>query len=134
MHMALQLARQAARRDEVPVGAVIVQDGRIIGEGSNQAISAVDCSAHAEVVALRRAAAAVDNYRLPQATLYVTLEPCMMCAGALVHARVKRLVIGALEPKAGAVISHPLLQQAWLNHRVEVTQGICAEECGPRSC
>ena len=129
MRRALELARQAQLAGEVPVGAVAVRDGDVLGEGYNQPISSGDPTAHAEVVALRRAASAAGNYRLPETTLYVTVEPCMMCAGALVHARVGRLVYGAREPKAGAVDSHGLLSGDWLNHAVAVTSGVCEAEC-----
>lgn len=133
MQHALRLAEQAAAAGEVPVGAVIVRDGEMIGEGFNQPISACDPTAHAEVVALRDAARRVGNYRLVDATLYVTIEPCSMCAGALVHARIARLVFGAREPKAGVVCSHVgLLEGAFLNHRVEVEEGVLADECAGR--
>jgi tRNA(adenine34) deaminase len=131
MRRALELARRAAAAGEVPVGAVLVVDDEILGEGWNQPIGACDPTAHAEVVALRAAAARVGNYRLPGSTLYVTLEPCPMCAGALVHARVARVVFGAADPRAGAAGSvFNLLQSPALNHRAEVTEGILAEECG----
>ncbi|MEM9622304.1 MAG: tRNA adenosine(34) deaminase TadA [Pseudomonadota bacterium] len=130
MQKALQLAHHAAAAGEVPVGAVLVVDGKVVGQGYNQPISANDPTAHAEVVALRDAALHLQNYRLPGSTLYVTVEPCMMCAGALVHARVSRLVFGATEAKAGAVHSHPLLASAWLNHQPQITGGVLAEECG----
>ncbi len=130
MRAALALAAQGARAGEVPVGAVIVQEDEQIGAGFNQPIGAADASAHAEIVALRAATRRLGNYRLPNTTLYVTLEPCMMCAGALVHARINRLVYGALEPKAGVVVSHPLLDSSWLNHRVETTGGVLADQCG----
>jgi tRNA(adenine34) deaminase len=124
MRRALGLAEQAAVAGEVPVGAVLVRDGEILGEGWNQPISAADPTAHAEIVALRAAATRVGNYRLPGATLYVTIEPCTMCAGALVHARIARLVYGAEEPRAGAVRSAArALETPGLNHRVEVTAG-----------
>ena len=130
MSVALQQAAKANELGEVPVGAVIVRDDQQIGSGFNQAIQEHDATAHAEVVALRDAAKSVANYRLPHATLYVTLEPCMMCVGALVHARVERLVFGAFEPKAGAVVSHDLLGNDWLNHKIAVTSGVLAEQCG----
>ncbi len=129
MAQALALARQAADAGEVPVGAVVVEEGKVIGTGFNQPVSRHDPSAHAEIVALRAAGACKGNYRLPGTTLYVTLEPCMMCAGAMVHARIHRLVIGALEGKAGAVVTHPSLQQDWLNHKVLVSTGILAQQC-----
>lgn len=129
MQRAMELARLAASQDEVPVGAVIVVDGEIIGEGYNQPISSNDPTAHAEIVALRDAAASVDNYRLPGATLYVTLEPCTMCVGAMVHARVERLVFGAREPRAGVVCSQGAdLDRSFYNHRVSWDEGILAEE------
>ena len=129
MRQALQLAEQAEKLGEGPVGAVAIYAGELIGEGFNQPISARDATAHAEVIALRNAGQHMENYRLPGVTLYVTLEPCTMCAGALVHARVARLVYGATEPKAGVVVSHPLLESTWLNHRVVVTGGVLADEC-----
>lgn len=130
MREALAQARAAAEAGEVPVGAVVVVDGRIVGRGFNRPISAVDPTAHAEVVALREAAREVGNYRLTGATVYVTVEPCLMCAGALVHARVGGLVFGAREPKAGAVISTMrVLEGEALNHRVPVVEGVLVEEC-----
>ena len=129
MRAALALAERAGARGEVPVGAVVVRDGALLGAGHNRPIGSNDPTAHAEIVALRAAASAVGNYRLPGANLYVTVEPCLMCAGALVHARIARLVFGALEPKAGAVVSnHCVLAAAGLNHRVTVTGGVLAEE------
>lgn len=130
MREAIALARRGAELGEVPVGAVLVRDGRIIGRGFNRPISSHDPSAHAEMVALREAAAADSNYRLPGTTLYVTLEPCTMCAGLLVHSRITRLVFGASEPRSGAVLSRSqVLDQPWLNHRVQVEGGVLAEEC-----
>ncbi len=130
MTHALRLAERGQASGEVPVGAVIVRDGEILGEGWNQPISSHDPSAHAEIVALRAAAAQAQNYRLPGATLYVTLEPCTMCVGALVHARIARLVYGTTEPKAGAVESRAqLLQSPYFNHRLEVQGGVLAEQC-----
>ena len=129
MRLALDEARQAASKGEVPVGAVLVIDGRVIASGHNQQIAMSDPSAHAEIVVLRAAACRLENYRLPGSTLYVTLEPCAMCAGALVHARVGRLVYGASEPRAGAIRSQMgLLDAPFLNHRVTVTEGVGAEE------
>jgi tRNA(adenine34) deaminase len=129
MRRALELAQSAASAGEVPVGAVVVRDGEILGEGFNQPIGAVDPTAHAEIVALRDAARRVGNYRLSGATLYVTMEPCTMCAGALVHARIATLVYGALEPKSGAVESTSrALDNPRLNHRVQVVGGVLAEE------
>ena len=130
MEEALRLAQRSASADEVPVGAVIVSDGVIVGRGWNQAIAACDPTAHAEMIALREAAPRVGNYRLPDCDFYITLEPCAMCAGALVHARIRRLVYGAPDPKAGAagsvlsVINHPAL-----NHQMQVTAGVLAGRC-----
>ncbi|MEH6650736.1 MAG: tRNA adenosine(34) deaminase TadA [Motiliproteus sp.] len=130
MNRAIELAGQGASLGEVPVGAVVVVDGRVIGEGFNQPISSHDPSAHAEVVALRQAAQTQENYRLPGATLYVTLEPCTMCSGALIHSRIDRLVFGAHEPKAGVVASQAqLLSSHWFNWRVEVCGGVLAQRC-----
>lgn len=130
MRRALALAAQAEMAGEVPVGAVIVKEGRVIGEGWNQPISSADPTAHAEIVALRMAAATENNYRLPGCTLYVTLEPCTMCVGALVHARIERLVYGTTEPKAGAVASQmSLLDGAHFNHRVSYQGGVLADDC-----
>jgi len=131
MREALALAAQGAALGEVPVGAVLVQDGQIIGRGFNCPISQQDPSAHAEMVAVRDAAQALQNYRLPGVTLYVTLEPCSMCAGLIVHSRIQRVVYGATEPKAGVVVSRgQFFEQAFLNHRVLVEGGVLAEECG----
>lgn len=128
MDRALALAARARDAGEVPVGALVVLDGEILGEGFNAPVSSSDPTAHAEIVALRAAAAARDNYRLPGATLYVTIEPCTMCAGALVHARIARLVYGAPEPRAGAVRSAArVLETPGLNHRVQVSAGVRAE-------
>jgi tRNA(adenine34) deaminase len=129
MRRALEWARRAAAAGEVPVGAVVVRDGVVLGEGGNQPIGSHDPTAHAEIVALRAAALVAGNYRLPGATLYVTIEPCTMCAGALVHARVGRLVFGAREPRAGAVVSTAaVFDNAALNHRLEVIEGVLADE------
>lgn len=128
MTEALALADAAGRRGEVPVGAVVVKDQQLLGCGSNQPIAGNDPTAHAELVALRAACHAAGNYRIPGATLYVTLEPCTMCAGALVHARIERLVFGAREPKAGAVYSSAqVLSNAALNHQVQVVEGVLAD-------
>lgn len=128
---ALALAAQGAALGEVPVGAVLVQGGEIVGRGFNCPISGSDPSAHAEMVAIRNAAQSVQNYRLPGSTLYVTLEPCSMCAGLIVHSRIARVVFGALEPKAGIVQSQgQFFAQGFLNHRVVVEGGVLAEECG----
>lgn len=130
MRLALEQAALAAQVGEVPVGAVLVKDGELIAAGFNQPIGLCDPTAHAEVVALRAAAHALHNYRLPDTTLYVTIEPCAMCAGALVHARIKRLVFGATEPRAGAVVSsQQLLAREQVNHRVEVEGGVLGDEC-----
>jgi len=130
MREALLLARQAEAAGEVPVGALLVQDDVLLGSGWNQPIGAHDPTAHAEVMALRAAAAAAGNYRLTGATLYVSLEPCAMCAGAMVHARVARLVYGASDPKTGAAGSvMDITRHTALNHRMEVTGGVLAEEC-----
>jgi tRNA(adenine34) deaminase len=133
MGLALEEAARAARVGEVPVGAVVVLDGRLLGRGHNASIARQDPTAHAEIVALRAAAREAGNYRLTGATLYVTIEPCAMCCGAALHARIARLVYGADDAKAGAVRSiHRLLDEERLNHRVEVTAGVRAEECGAR--
>ena len=130
MRHALDLAQQAREAGEVPVGAVIVRDGVIIGEGYNQPIRANDPTAHAEIVALRAAAAHAGNYRLPGAVLYVTIEPCTMCVGAMVHARLERVVFGAREPKAGALLSNLHLHEADIyNHHLGVEEGVMAQEC-----
>lgn len=129
MRRALALADRAEQAGEVPVGAVIVRDGAVLGEGYNQPISSHDPTGHAEIVALRAAAQAVCNYRLPGAVLYVTLEPCTMCIGAMIHARIARVVFGAPEPRAGAVISQLQLADAdHYNHRMAHTQGVLAEQ------
>ena len=130
MSEAIAQAHLARDRDEVPVGAVVVLDGVIVGRGFNQPISSNDPTAHAEIVALRGAAGTVGNYRLSGAELFVTVEPCLMCAGALVHARIGRLVYGAPEPRTGAVRSAiPVLDDPALNHRVEVMAGVLEQEC-----
>jgi tRNA(adenine34) deaminase len=129
MQAALDEARLAAEGGEVPIGAVVVSDGAIVARGQNRVLRDVDPTAHAEIVALRATAAALGNYRLPGCTLFVTLEPCAMCAGAMIHARIDRLVYAAADPKAGAagsvlaVLNHPQL-----NHQMEVEQGILADE------
>jgi tRNA(Arg) A34 adenosine deaminase TadA len=130
MRLALAQADAASRRGEVPVGAVVVIDGQVVGEGFNQPIAASDPTAHAEIVAMREAARRIGNYRLTGATVYVTIEPCQMCVGAMVHARVARVVYGAPEPKAGAIESamraheHPAL-----NHRLSAEGGVLEAEC-----
>ena len=130
MRHALGLARRAWEQGEVPVGAVLVQGDRVIGEGWNRPISQCDPTAHAEIMALRQGGKVIDNYRLLDTTLYVTLEPCVMCAGAMVHSRITRLVYGAKDEKTGAagslldVIGHP-----GMNHQIEIAHGVLAEEC-----
>lgn len=130
MRAALDEARRGSEAGEVPVGAVVVLDGQVVGRGFNQPIGARDPTAHAEIVALREAARALGNYRLVSTTVYVTIEPCLMCVGAMVHARVGTVVFGATEPKAGALVSscraHELPS---LNHRIEVVGGILEDEC-----
>lgn len=131
MRAALDLARQAAAAGEVPVGAVLVLDGAIVGRGYNQPIARHDPSAHAEIMALRDAAARLGNYRIPASALYVTLEPCAMCVGAILHARVENVYFGATDPKtgaAGSVIN--LFAEARLNHHAAVSGGLLAQECG----
>lgn len=131
MQRALELATRAEAEGEVPVGAVVVSaDGELLGEGWNRSIVAKDPTAHAEIQALRAAAAHIGNYRLTGSTLYVTLEPCPMCAGAMIHARVARLVFGASDPRAGSAGTvFNLLQTEQLNHRTEVFGGVLAEAC-----
>ena len=129
MRRALALAEQAAEAGEVPVGAVLVRDDTLLGEGYNQPIVAHDPTSHAEIMALRHAAHHEQNYRLPGSTLYVTLEPCTMCFGALVHARVRRLVYAASEPRAGVCVSQlQLPEAAFYNHKMRVEGGLLAEE------
>ncbi len=131
MARAVALARVAESQGEVPVGAVLVRDDVLLAEGYNRPISACDPTAHAEIVALRAAAAQAGNYRLPGSTLYVTLEPCAMCAGAIVQARVARVVFGARDPRAGAAGSvFQVFGEARLNHRPVVVEGVLAEPCG----
>lgn len=129
MYQALELAEQAAAQDEVPVGALVVVGGKIVGRGYNQREYGRDATLHAEMIAIRAACATMGGWRLPGATLYVTLEPCPMCAGALVNARVERLVFGAYDPKAGAAGSVlDIVRCSGLNHQLEVTGGVLAEE------
>ena len=130
MRTALELAGQAVDEGEVPVGAVLIYRDEVIGKGWNRSIRENDPTAHAEITALRMAACAMHNYRLPDTTLYVTLEPCAMCAGAIVHARVSRVVIGTPDPRTGAAGSvFQLLQSASLNHQCMITSGVLQEEC-----
>jgi tRNA(adenine34) deaminase len=131
IRLALELAREAEQAGEVPVGAIVVKDGEIVGRGFNAPISGHDPTAHAEIQAMRDAAQKLGNYRLVGCTLYVTLEPCAMCSGAIQHARIARLVFGASDPKTGccgSVIN--LMDEARLNHHCETTSGVLAEECG----
>ncbi len=131
MELALQLAKAAAEQDEVPIGAIVVREDELIGRGFNQTISLKDPTAHAEVQALRDAAQSIGNHRLSGCDLYVTIEPCTMCAGALVHARIRHLYFGASEPRAGAVCSTAkVLDNAGLNHQVNSTGGILEFESG----
>ena len=131
MGLALDLAREAGAAGEVPVGALIVLDGDVVGRGFNQPIGRHDPTAHAEIMALRDAATRLGNYRLPGCTLYVTLEPCAMCAGAIMHARIDRVVFGARDPKTGAAGSIiDLFAETRLNHHTSVVGGVLAEECG----
>ena len=130
MRRAIELAAQGEQLGEVPVGAVIVCGSEIIGEGFNKPITSHDPTAHAEIIALRMAAEHVQNYRVIDSTLYVTLEPCTMCVGALIHSRISRLVFGTTEPKAGAVVSQTrLLDAAYFNHRIVSQGGVLAEQC-----
>jgi tRNA(adenine34) deaminase len=131
MQTALDLAREGGSAGEVPVGAVVVKEGQIVGRGFNAPISRHDPTAHAEILALRDAARTLGNYRLPDCDLYVTLEPCVMCAGAIMHARIARVVYGARDPKTGACGSvADLFAEPRLNFHAEVTGGVLAEECG----
>lgn len=131
MQQALMLAERARQAGEVPVGAVLMFNDEVIAEGYNCPISTCDPTAHAEIIALRNASKTIHNYRLLDTTLYVTLEPCIMCAGAMVHARIKRLVYGATDPRTGAIVSRAqVLDQSFLNHRVEHSGGLLAAECG----
>jgi len=131
MRQALRLAEAAFEDEEVPVGAIVVREGKVIGKGYNQRRLLKDPTAHAEILAITAAASAVDDWRLSECTLYVTLEPCTMCAGAIVLARIDRVVYGATDPKAGAVHSlYEILSDSRLNHQSEVVPGVLAEECG----
>ena len=131
MHEALKLAQHASLQDEVPVGAIVVYDNEVIGKGWNQPIAQNDPTAHAEIIALQTAAKAIQNYRLLNATLYVTLEPCIMCVGAMLHARIKKLIFGAYDPKTGAAGTvFNLVSDNRHNHCIEVAGGILEEDCG----
>jgi len=130
MRQALDLAQQAASIEEVPVGAIVVANGEVIGRGFNCPIDSNDPTAHAEVVAMRDAANDLGNYRLTGCELYVTIEPCTMCLGAMVHARIKRVIFGALEPRAGAFVSNPMLMDAdHFNHKIEWSGGVLEQDC-----
>ena len=130
MREALRLARQAGDVGEVPVGAIVVQDEQIIGSGFNQPIRTCDATAHAEIVAIRSASQFRQNYRLPGTTLYVTIEPCTMCFGAMLHARIDRLVFGATEPRAGAIVSQAsAIDASHYNHELQCSHGVLAQEC-----
>jgi tRNA(adenine34) deaminase len=130
MRAALGEARRAAREDEVPVGAVVVREGRVVARAHNRPLHLIDPTAHAEILALRRAARKLGNYRLPGCTLYVTIEPCAMCVGAIVQARIERLVYGARDPKAGACgAALRVLNHRKLNHKVDVVSGVMASDC-----
>ena len=131
MRLAIEQAHQAESLGEVPVGAVLVIEGALIAAAFNAPISGCDPSAHAEIAVLRKAAELRKNYRLPFSTLYVTIEPCTMCMGAMIHSRVQRVVFGAREPRAGAVVSQlQLAGQSFYNHQIEVTEGVLADDCG----
>ncbi|HQT20759.1 MAG: tRNA adenosine(34) deaminase TadA [Polynucleobacter sp. 17-46-58] len=131
MQQAIEQAKLAAAAGEVPVGAVLVQDAQVISTGFNQPISNSDPSAHAEMMAIRSAAQALSNYRLPGSTLYVTLEPCAMCAGAILHARIDRVVFGAIDPKTGAAGSVlDVFSEKRINHQTQVEGGVMGQECG----
>ncbi len=129
MQHAIMLASRAEALGEVPVGAVVIKEGKVIGEGWNQPISGCDPTAHAEIMALRAAAQHLQNYRLPGCTLYITIEPCTMCAGAIIHARIDEVIFAAAEPKAGAILSNGQLFDAeHVNHRVRWRSGVCSEQ------
>ena len=131
MRRAFALAEQAAAVGEEPVGALVVKDGEVIGEGYNQPISSCDPTGHAEIIAMRRAAQGLGNYRLSGCDLYVTIEPCTMCVGAMVHARIDKIVFGAKEPRAGALESQlRLMDESHYNHSIDWQGGVLAEECG----
>ena len=131
MKIALEEAESGYRRGEVPVGAVLVREGNMLAQAHNSPISTNDPSAHAEMIVLRKASEIMGNYRLAGTELYVTIEPCIMCAGAIVHARIERVIFGARDPKCGAVVSlYNILDDKRLNHQVKVTEGVLKEECG----
>ena len=132
MRQAIARAKLAEQEGEIPVGAIVVYQGKVIGEGWNQPIGRHDPTAHAEILALRDAGRWIENYRLVDTTIYVTLEPCPMCAGAMIHARIKRLVFGALDPKSGAAgsVINLVGTEQGLNHKIDVQAGVLADECG----
>lgn len=131
MMRALEMAQQAEAQEEVPVGAVIVRGGEMIAAAGNQRESLKDPTAHAEMIAITQAAAAMEDWRLEECTMFVTLEPCLMCAGAIIQSRIPRVVFGATDPKGGAVVTlYQALQDSRLNHRCEITHGVLAEPCG----
>ena len=131
MRRAIELAQQAAAVGEVPVGALVVKDGQVIGEGYNQPITSCDPTGHGEIIAMRNAATALGNYRLSGCDLYVTIEPCTMCVGAMVHARIGKIIFGAREPRAGALESQlRLMDESHYNHSIEWQGGVLAEDCG----
>jgi len=130
MRMAIDEARSALESDEVPVGAVITLEGRVLAKAHNNPILMRDPTAHAEIGAIRKATEKMNNYRLSGTTIYVTIEPCVMCAGAIIHARIGRLVFGAADPKGGAISLYGMFSDGKLNHSVEVTGGVLEEECG----
>lgn len=130
MKHAIQLAKKAKSLEEVPVGAVVVMDDNVIGEGWNQPITSNDATAHAEIIAIRAAGFELENYRIPKATLYITIEPCAMCLGAIIHSRICKVVFGAMEPKAGMLKSHKsLLGSGVFNHAFDFEGGVCEAEC-----
>ena len=130
MRQALDLAQQAASIEEVPVGAIVVSNGEVIGRGFNYPIESSDPTAHAEIVAMRDAAQKLGNYRLSGCDLYVTIEPCTMCLGAMVHARIQRVIFGAPEPRAGAFVSNPIMTDAgYFNHKIDWTGGVLEQDC-----
>ena len=130
MEEAIQLAERASRMGEVPVGALVVLEDKVVGAAGNASIKNKDPTAHAEMLAIKQASSNVGNYRLVGASLYVTIEPCTMCLGAMMHARISRLVFGALEAKSGAVVSNDVMSIGHFNHSIEITSGIRAETCG----